>query len=62
MSISFGCMVENLRTVGGKAINVMKDAYEGDCVAVVERLLREGRPKRLEGYPEDFIRQVRRSS
>lgn len=60
-AITFVGMVDNLSMQGGKGIHMMRVAYKGDCTAIVDRLEREGRPKRLEGIPEEFIRQVRES-
>lgn len=48
--ITYEPMVRNLRTQGGKAINVMCQVERGDVGAVVAQLCREGVPKRLSGY------------
>jgi phage replication initiation protein len=53
--ISYAAMEKNLRTQGGKALNVMCKVHQGDTGAVVARLVRDGVPKRLAGIPEEAI-------
>lgn len=48
--ISYISMVNNLRTQGGKALNVMNTVNRGDGNAVLSLLMREGVPKRLAGF------------
>jgi phage replication initiation protein len=56
--ITYSAMVKNLRTQGGKAINVMCRVESGDTASVVSQLLREGVPKRLCGY-EHVVADIR---
>jgi len=55
--ISYESMVRHLRTQGGKSLNVMCKVHQGDGVAVLARLVREGMPKRLAGL-EDVLRGI----
>ncbi|MGE0115840.1 MAG: replication initiation factor domain-containing protein [Steroidobacteraceae bacterium] len=48
--ISYEAMVKNLRTQGGKSLNVMCQVLQGDASAVLVQLVREGAPKRLAGF------------
>lgn len=48
--ISYETMVRNLRTQGGKSLNVMCKVLEGDTAAVLSQVMREGMPKRLAGF------------
>ncbi|TAM09372.1 MAG: hypothetical protein EPN72_00745 [Nevskiaceae bacterium] len=61
LSISFDRMVENLRMAGGKAVNVMCMVHGGDAFAVVDRIVREGTPARLAGYPKELLPSVDRT-
>lgn len=45
--ISYAAMVKNLRTQGGKSLNVMRIVHGGDASSVLAQLVREGVPKRL---------------
>jgi len=58
--ISYEAMVKNLRTAGGKALNVMNWVHAGDACEVVAQLVRDGVPKRLAGFsPQELQRGVR---
>lgn len=46
-----------LRTAGGKWLNVLMQAYQGDACAVILALVRPGIPRRLENYG-DFLPKV----
>jgi phage replication initiation protein len=48
--ITYDAMVSNLRTQGGKALGVMCQVHQGDAGAVLARVVREGVPKRLQGF------------
>jgi phage replication initiation protein len=54
-SIGYEAMVRNLRVQGGKSLNVMCKVHRGDAASVLARLVREGRPKRLAGIPDEVI-------
>jgi hypothetical protein len=45
-------MVSTLRTQGGKALGVMCKVHQGDACGVLARVVREGVPKRLQGFRE----------
>jgi phage replication initiation protein len=49
-AISYKKMVDWGREAVGKLINVMMDVNQGDYVSVVDQLLRDGVPRRLEPY------------
>lgn len=55
--IIYAAMVKNLRTQGGKALNVMCAVNEGDTASVLSQVVREGVPKRLVGL-SDAVREV----
>lgn len=55
--ITYDVMVDNLRTQGGKALGVMCQVHQGDAAAVLARVVREGLPKRLQGF-SDVIGQI----
>lgn len=50
--IAYEVMVENLRTQGGKALNVMCVVNQGDAGAVLAQVIRPGVPKRLSGISD----------
>ena len=50
--ISYEAMVSTLRTQGGKALGVMCKVHQGDACGVLARVVREGLPKRLQGFRE----------
>lgn len=56
--MSYDSMVRNLRTQGGKSINVMWRVLGGNCAAVVSELRRDGVPKRLTGYTEAELKAL----
>lgn len=58
VAVNYDSMVRNLRTQGGKSINVMWRVLGGDCGAVVSELRREGVPKRLIGYTETELQAL----
>ena len=49
-SIVYDKAVEHARQQAGKVINVMVKVEGGDSAAVVEKLIREGVPKRIEPW------------
>ncbi len=49
-AINYQCMVKNLRNAAGKGLNAMLHVEHGNHAAVIEQLIREGFPKRLEPY------------
>lgn len=53
--ISYVTMVRNLRTQGGKSLNVMHRVHEGDAEVVLTQLIRDGVPKRLAGYRDLMV-------
>lgn len=58
--ISYDAMVKNLRTVGGKCLNVMNWVNAGDACEVLAQLIRDGMPKRLAGFsPQELQEGVR---
>jgi DNA relaxase NicK len=48
--ITYDSMVRWLRTAAGKSLNAMLKVENGDMEAVLEQIVREGIPKRLEPY------------
>lgn len=58
--ISYEVMVKNLRTAGGKCLNVMSWVHAGDACGVLAQLIRDGVPKRLAGFsPQELQEGVR---
>jgi phage replication initiation protein len=55
--ISYDAMVNTLRRQGGKALGVMCQVHQGDAAGVLARVVREGLPKRLQGFG-DVIGQI----
>lgn len=55
--IGYDVMVQNLRTQGGKSLNVMCVVNGGDCGAVLAQVVRPGVPKRLHGI-SDAVREA----
>ena len=54
-SINYQCMVKNLRNMAGKGVYAMLQVEKGNQDAVIQQIVREGMPKRLEpfiGMPE----------
>jgi phage replication initiation protein len=50
VSTSMGAAVEHLRNMGGMLLNVMMLQHGGDAFAVINKIKREGIPKRLRAY------------
>lgn len=59
LKISYDKMERWVRSAAGPALNVMCEAHEGDAVAVLERVVRNRVPKRLQGFPATERRRVR---
>ena len=57
VSISLACAVHHGKQAAGKLINVMMQVHGGDAFAVVNELIREGVPRRLENHA-DFLPQI----
>jgi phage replication initiation protein len=55
--ISYEAMVDTVRRQGGKALGVMCQVHQGDSAGVLARVVREGLPKRLQGFG-DVIGQI----
>lgn len=55
--ISYETMVKNLRTQGGKSLNVMCQVLQGDAGAVLVQLVRDGAPKRLVGFTAQELQE-----
>ncbi|MEX2516348.1 MAG: hypothetical protein WD572_05465, partial [Gammaproteobacteria bacterium] len=58
--IQYANMVKWLNTAAGKGLNVMYQVEHGNASAVLDQLMREGKPKRLQpfaGYDE-LLEQV----
>lgn len=61
--ISYAAMVKNLRTQGGKSLNVMSAVHGGDACEVLAQLVRDGVPKRLAGFtPHELQMQSMRAA
>lgn len=50
VKLSLEKVVKQARLSGGKVVNVLLQVHQGDYVAVVNDLIRDGIPKRLENY------------
>jgi phage replication initiation protein len=48
--ISIGAVASWVKLAAGKSVNVLLDHFEGDHVALVDSVRREGVPKRLQGW------------
>ena len=55
--ITLGSIVQNLRTAGGKSINVLMQFHGGDAFTVINAIKRDGIPRRLINYA-DFLPQI----
>ncbi len=50
--ISYSRMRHAVRNLSGKALNIISQVHDGDAVSVLNDVIREGIPKRLEGKTE----------
>lgn len=57
VQITLESILQHLRTVGGKSINVLMQANGGDAFALVNAIKRDGIPRRLANYA-DFLPQI----
>ena len=53
--MTYAEMCEWVRTSAGRALNVMREVEDGGAEAVLDRVSRDGRPKRLRGVSTDHL-------
>nr|WP_293367903.1 replication initiation factor domain-containing protein [Nevskia sp.] len=58
LELTYDRMERWLSDAGGKALNAMMTAHHGDALGVMDRLVKEGFPKRLTGFSADDLNQL----
>lgn len=58
LELTYDRMERWLSEAGGKALNAMMTAHHGDALGVIDRLVKEGFPKRLTGFSADDLNQL----